>query len=201
VDAVDGTQASAIGMYYVDIAVAAAICFFALRGYSKGLFHEVMTLLALVVALTAAFRWTPDVVPRFADRIPGPAFVDTGISFLFLFGLTGMTLRFIVTMIERMWVTARNSPANRLGGAVFGIFKGGVVLGCAVLMLRTFTPTPMDEGVRAKVSGPVQSINVKLAQSMFAARLADLTSGLFSTVVDAAEIRLRMLAAGDNEGS
>ncbi len=190
---------SAIGMHGIDIAVSVLLLLFALRGYSKGLFHEIMTLLALLLGLTAAFRWTPVVAPRFAESIPGPAFVDTGISFLFVFGLVGTTLRLLIVAIERMWVTVRNSPANRLGGAVFGIFKGAVVVGCSVLLLRTFTPTPPAETKPGEVAGPVQKLNQTLAESMFAARLAEMTSGLFSTVVDAAEIRLRMLAASDNE--
>jgi uncharacterized membrane protein required for colicin V production len=103
-------------------------------------------------------------------------------------------------MTERMWVSVGNAPANRAAGAVFGVFKGAVLIGCAVLMLRTFVPVPVDPAATAgKLRGPLADLNTRVADSLFAARLADLTSGLFSTIVNAAEVRLRMLATGHSD--
>jgi hypothetical protein len=48
--------------------------------------------------------------------------------------------------------------------------------------------------------GFLVGLNSRLARSVVAPHLAQAASELFSTFADAAEIRLRMLAASDNEG-
>jgi membrane protein required for colicin V production len=186
-------------MQAVDIVVAIVLVTFALRGYLRGLFSEITSLMALVIALAAAFRWTPDFVPRWADSIPGPPMADTGITFLFLFGALGLALRMIFGFVRRAWSPEGSSAFDRLGGAAFGLCKGAVVLGCAVLLLRTFTPVPASAKAPAEGGGPLVDLNSRLARSLVASRLAEVSSELFSTFADAAEIRLRMLAASDNE--
>jgi len=192
-------QGIGTGMQAVDIVVAIVLVTFALRGYLRGLFSEITSLMALVIALAAAFRWTPDFVPRWADSIPGPPMADTGITFLFLFGALGLALRMIFGLVRRAWSPEGNSAFDRLGGAAFGLCKGAVVLGCAVLLLRTFTPVPASAKASAEGGGPLVDLNSRLARSLVASRLAEVSSELFSTFADAAEIRLRMLAASDNE--
>jgi uncharacterized membrane protein required for colicin V production len=183
----------------VDVAVGLSLLWYAVRGYARGLFHEVMTLAALFLAMTAAFRFTPTIVPKIAGTIPGPAFVDTPIAFLLVFAATSLALRILVSILGRS-LGPRSSPLNRFGGAFFGMGKGGVALGSVMLMLRTFTPTPLPNGNPSPFAQPVQQLNGSIEHSALAGRLAEITSGLFSGVVDAAEIRLRMLAASDNEG-
>lgn len=183
----------------MDVAVAVMLTGFALRGYLRGLYAEVTALLALVIALGAAFRWTPAVVPQWANVLPGSAAADTAITFLVLFAALGLALRFLFGLLRRGWSPETGSIFGRIGGAAFGLCKGGVALGCAVLLLRTFTPEPATAGAVAPGGGPFADLNNRLARSPVASELARVTSGLFSTFADAAEIRLRMLVASDNE--
>jgi uncharacterized membrane protein required for colicin V production len=192
-------KAIAVGVQPVDIVLAIVLVTFALRGYLRGLFSEITSLVALVIALAAAFRWTPDLVPRWADSIPGPAVVDTGIAFLFLFAAFGLALRMVFGLLRRAWSPEGSSALDRLGGAGFGLCKGALILGCAVLLLRTFTPVPATANTPAQGGGPFVELNNRLARSAVAPQLALVASELFSTFADAAEIRLRMLAASDNE--
>jgi len=187
------------GVQTVDVVAGIVLAAFALRGYLRGFFTETASLVALVIALAAAFRWTPDLVPRFAHWIPGPPMADTAITFLVSFGALGLALRMVFGLLRRAWAPEGGSMIDRLGGAVFGLCKGGVVLGCAVLLLRTFTPVPPAANAAAHGDGPFVNLNGRLARSAVATQLAQLSSELFSTVADAAEIRLRMLAASDNE--
>lgn len=191
-------KAIAAGMQPVDVVVAIVLVIFALRGYLRGFFSEITSLMALVIALAAAFRWTPDFVPRWADSIPGPPMADTGITFLFLLVTLGLALRMVFGLLRRAWSPDGSSAFDRVGGAAFGLCKGGLVLGCAVLLLRTFTPVPAAAEAPAH-GGPFVDLNSRLARSVVAPQLAHAASELFSTFADAAEIRLRMLAASDNE--
>ncbi|MEE8311242.1 MAG: CvpA family protein, partial [Candidatus Binatia bacterium] len=128
------------------------------------------------------------------------AFVDTGVGFMLLFALVLWTGRYVVTMVRRFWVTARTSPANRVAGLSFGIFKGAVVLGCTILALRAHAPeaqasAPVPEGA----SGAVVELSGRVDESILAPRLADLTSGIFSAVMTRAETGVRQLSPQDSE--
>jgi len=196
-----GGRVEVVSMNAVDILIVLALSFFAYKGYVNGLVHELLSLGALMAGLAAAFRWTPKIVPRIAESVPGPAFVDTGVGFLLMFGLVLITTRYIVSMVRRFWVQARNSPMNRLAGLSFGIFKGAVVLGCSILALRAYAPEA-HAGEEAPDQTVVQ-VNGRVEASILAPRLADLTSGIFSVVMDSAESGVRQLSiddAGDVEG-
>lgn len=184
-------------MNVMDILVVFSLSLFAVRGYNNGLLHELLSMAALFAAFAAAFRWTTAVAPRLADSIPGPAFVDTGISFLFVFGLVLWIGRYIATVIRRMWIQARRWPANRLAGMSFGVFKGAVMVGALILMLRTVAGDAQAAGeVPTDVPGPVGTINREVSGSYLASRIADLTGGIFSALMTTAEGQVRSLASG-----
>jgi membrane protein required for colicin V production len=184
-------------MNAVDILVVACLSLFAVRGYNNGLLHELLSMAALFAAFAAAFRWTTAVAPRLADSIPGPAFIDTGLSFLFVFGVVLWTGRYIATVIRRMWIQARRWPANRLAGMSFGVVKGAVMVGAGVLMLRTVAP-PADPGadVPGGENGPVTKISAQVDRSYLGPRIADLTGGVFSVLMTTADGQVRALASG-----
>jgi uncharacterized membrane protein required for colicin V production len=194
------TETSWATTHAVDIAVGVALLVSAVRGYARGLFHEVTALAALLLAMSAAFRWTPTVVPHVAEKIPGPSFIDTPAAFFLIFAVTEIALRIVFSIAGRSWKGMSASPANRLGGVVFGMVKGGATLGSTMLILRAFTPAPLPNGRPNPFATPIQTLNASIERSSLAGGLVQATSGLFSNVVDAAEIRLRMLAASDNEG-
>lgn len=184
-------------MNAVDILVVACLSLFAVRGYNNGLLHELLSMGALFAAFAAAFRWTTAVAPRLADSIPGPAFIDTGLSFLFVFGVVLWTGRYVATVIRRMWIQARRWPANRLAGMSFGVVKGAVMVGAGVLMLRTVAPpAEPDASVPGGQNGPVTKISAQVDQSYLGPRIADLTGGVFSVLMTTADGQVRSLASG-----
>jgi len=181
----------------VDIVVVAVLGLFAFRGYASGFVHEVLSLLALCAAFLAAFRWTGSLAPRIAESVPGPAFLDTGVAFLILFGLTLTTGRYVVTTVRRMWLQARKSSANRIAGAMFGTFKGAVIVGFTLLVLRGAAPDAYaSEDLPEGAASKVVMINAQAEESYLGARLADLTSGTFSALMANAEGQVRSLASG-----
>ena len=186
-------------LHGVDVLIALVVATYAVRGYSRGLLNEVLSLVGLLGGLAAAFRWTPDAVARFGEAIPGSGMTDTGIAFLAVFGIAGMALRILARAVERMSTPIGASPLNRLGGAVFGVCKGGVVLGCAVLILRTFVPAVTVAEAQAKDAGPIQAISGSLASAPLARHVTDWTSKLLSTFANAAELQLKVLAASGAE--
>ncbi len=187
-------------MHPIDIAVTVVLTLFAIRGYARGLLHEVMSLAAFLTGSGVALRWTPKLAARIAESVPGPAMTDHWLGFIILFGLTVMTGRLIISLVERLWGSAENSGINRLAGTAFSIFKGGVLVGCVVLTLRAIPPEGGRGGsLRGRVTSPVSQVNDRIEGSFLAARLADLTGGLFSALMDSAGANVRTLADDEQE--
>lgn len=183
----------------VDLLVVAGLSYFAYKGYQNGLAHEVISVAVVALAVFMAMRYTGVLAPHIADSVPGPAFIDSSIAFLCLFGLVLVTGRYINTLVRRVWLQARKSPGNRLLGLSFGIFKGAVVLGCGILMLRSLTPeTNAGQEMPTGVRGRVSQINMQVGQSRLAPRLAELTNGIYVRLIDTAESQVENI--GDEPG-
>jgi len=187
-------------LHVVDVIIGVIVATYAVRGYARGFLGEVLSLVALLCALAAAFRWTPDAVAHFGASIPGTGFSDTGIAFLFVFGLAGLALRVLMLAIERMSTPAAASPLNRLGGAAFGACKGVVVLGCAVLLLRSFAPQPATDVAQSQ-NNPFSALSSRISSAPLAAHVTQWTGGLLATFASAAEARIKTLAAAPSAGT
>jgi uncharacterized membrane protein required for colicin V production len=185
-------------LHAVDVIIGVIVATCAVRGYARGFLGEILSLVALLCAIAAAFRWTPDAVKHFGNAIPGTGFSDTGIAFLVVFGAAGMALRVLVTAIERMSLPAVTSPINRLGGAAFGACKGVLVLGCAVLILRALAPQPAVADAKTK-GNPLLALSAQISAAPLAAHVTQWTGGLLTTVAHAAEGRIKTLAASSGD--
>jgi uncharacterized membrane protein required for colicin V production len=192
--AVDQARAFVSQLHGIDVVIGVIVATYAVRGYARGFLGEVLSLVALLCALAAAFRWTPDAAAHFGPSIPGTGFSDTGIAFLFVFGASGLALRVLMSAIERMATPAAASPLNRLGGAAFGASKGVVVLGCAVLLLRSFAPQSAN-GAAPSSNNPFAMLSSRISSAPLAAHVTQWTGGLLATFASAAEARIKTLAA------
>lgn len=171
----------------VDILLVAGLGWFAYKGYVNGLAHEVLSVVVVFASLWMALNYTGAFAPRVADIVPGPAYVSSGLAFLFLFGLTLSTGRYLNTLVRRMWQKAKVSPGNKLAGLSFGIFKGAVVMGCAVLALRFFTPEAQaNEPEPDPIGQRALQLSARIDSAILAPRLADMLEGVFDRVIDKA---------------
>ena len=84
-------------------------------------------------------------------------------------------------------------------GAAFGACKGMVVLGCAVLLLRSFAPNAAVAGEGAEHS-PFAALSSRIGSAPLAAHVTQWTGGLLATFASAAETRIKTLAAAPSAG-
>jgi len=182
-------RAFASQLHAVDVIIGLVVATYAVRGYARGLIHEVLSLLALLCAFAFAFRWTPDAVARFGDAIPGKGFSDTAILFLLIFGTAGMAFRIFASAMERMSMPAAASPLNRLGGAAFGAGKGMLVLGCAVLALHAVAPRTTSPDQKSS-GNPLVTLTSSISAAPLAAHVTHWTHDLLSTLASAVEAHL-----------
>ncbi len=182
-------------MNTVDIALILILFFFGLRGYWKGFFHEMMSLLALLAGCAAAFHWSPGVSQWLGERIQISSILLTFLAFLLIYAPVFLGIRFGRSMIERFWPHIAANSLNGLIGLFFGGFKGAVVVGCAVILLRMGAPAggaaaagpEESEGLTAKLTSPVTGFQAKMQESKLAGATADMTMILFSAVIASGE--------------
>ena len=149
-------------MNWLDVAVAIGLSAFALRGFLKGLVAESLGFLGLLLAVAAAlvaYPWVANFLRPIAGLsrpvgyLAGAVLVFLVAGFVWLFGMW-----FLLGRAKRQ--SFRRSGANRVGGALFGLGKGVVLVSFALLLLEAL---PMPRAYRsvaggAEVAGQVRAV-------------------------------------------
>ncbi|WP_052263246.1 CvpA family protein [Geobacter pickeringii] len=136
-------------MSLVDILLWAVLLAFAVKGFSKGLIREVCSLLGLVVGGWAAFAYSAPVGAAMGHLIHLPSRVSSAVAFLAILlalSLIFFLLGHLLTVILKIVLLG---GINRIGGIVFGLLQGGLVL-CVLLYFASFRPVP--EGIRHRIA-------------------------------------------------
>jgi membrane protein required for colicin V production len=119
----------------VDLILLAVLFLFALRGYFKGLFREIFSLLGLIAGFLLAARYD--------DRLAALLAETWKTSFIFLRAASFVAIFFFVSFAFNLigWLLNRSAGVlflqgiNRIGGVVVGAGKGAALIGLAVLFL------------------------------------------------------------------
>ncbi len=127
---------------WVDYGIIVLIGLSSIIGLSRGLFREVLSLLAWVVAIWAAFAFNEQLAPFFNSYINevslrrAAAFATLFLGTLFGVGIVNFALGFLID-------NTGLGATDRLLGLLFGVIRGGLVVSLLVL-LAGFTPFPKD---------------------------------------------------------
>ncbi len=171
----------------LDIVLIVLIAAFALRGFWRGLYFEVMSVVAVVVAIAAAIRFAPPAAQWLIDSLSVPTAVAPTVGFFSVFfpGLAAMRL---VRMIgRRMLPDQGDSPLNAVGGLFIGAFKGALLIGTVLALLSTpvaASDVAYREVLGDKVFSPIEKFQFRLRESELAMGLSGMSMGFFSFLVD-----------------
>ena len=125
-------------MNHIDIIIVSVMLFFIGKGLIKGFAKEIMGLLSFFVAFALALsqmRAAANFFSRFIDNYSIALIIGYIVVFLFVF----IVLHIIAGAIHKLLQIASLGWLNRLGGAVFGLLFGGMLLSLTVFML-SFVP-------------------------------------------------------------
>lgn len=128
-------------MNFIDILIILALLLFAVKGFLKGLVREVCSLLGLIMGSWAAFKYYPFLGSALRPYIHLPQTVATIVSFVLIFLVVGLLFFLLGHLLTAMFKIAMLGGVNRMGGVVFGLLQGGLVL-CILLYLGTTKPMP-----------------------------------------------------------
>ncbi len=133
-------------MNWLDFVIILAVIGFVAAAYSAGLIREVVTLVAaflgIVIAGALYGRLAKDVLVFLNDEDAA-----RGISFLILFGavyLFGQIMAYVLktgaSLIMLGW-------ADHIGGAVFGLFKGLLVVQVLLILFAAYPSLKLDGAI------------------------------------------------------
>lgn len=134
----------------IDVALLIILVAFALRGYWRGFLRESFGVLALIAGVAAALQFTGWGVALVQERLPMPSAGQTGVVFVGIFVVTNLLVNLMGVLLHWLADASPLRPINRLGGALLGVAKGGVVLAIVLLFLQLF---PIVQGANAHIEG------------------------------------------------
>lgn len=145
-------------MNIVDVVIIAFVSLFAVRGYLRGLFREVFSLLGLLVGFIVAARYYEPVARFWQDSWQFSPFLLHILSFVAIFFVGYLLLNVLGLLLHRSAHFLFLGGLNRLGGVVVGAGKASVVAGLAlfVLMSQSWMPASIVPTVRqARLAEPL----------------------------------------------
>jgi membrane protein required for colicin V production len=124
-------------MNWLDIAIVLIVAFFATTAFSAGLIRELVTLVSTVVGVVVAGLFYDDLARDVLVFIDNK---DTAniVAFLVLLGAIYLAGQLIAIMLKQVAAVLLLGWADRLGGALFGLLKGLVVVEVLLIAFVTF---------------------------------------------------------------
>lgn len=125
-------------MNWIDVTLLVVLLLFALRGYFRGLFREVFSLLGLAAGFIGAARYADSTGGIIASYWPAPEILVKGLGFVFCFFFIYVFFNLIGWLLHRSAKALFLQTVNRFGGIVLGFGKG-VALAALVVFTATST--------------------------------------------------------------
>jgi membrane protein required for colicin V production len=122
----------------VDVALVVVLAACALRGWWRGFFRECFGLLALIVGVAAALRFTAGGEAALQPHLRLPSPVGAGVAFVVIFVVVHGLMNAAGVLLSRLTQTGASGAINGAGGAVLGAGKGAVVVAFLLLFLHLF---------------------------------------------------------------
>jgi membrane protein required for colicin V production len=127
---------------WIDLTLLAVFALFGLRGYFRGLFRELFSLIGLVVGFLAAARYGTSVAGWAAAYWDGGPLVLKGAAFVLLFFVVYFLFSVAGWLLHRAEKVLFLQSINRVGGIAVGIGKGAALVALLVFFLSSASWMP-----------------------------------------------------------
>lgn len=129
---------------------------FALLGFSTGLIRSVGSIVGIIIGSVVASHNYAVVGGFLLPFLGHNEFIAGMTAFVFLFFITTAVVGFVFLFLDRMFKLVAVIPGlkalNRLGGLVFGIIEGALIVG---VVLNAYMQLPVLRTKQPDVSAPV----------------------------------------------
>jgi len=169
---------------YIDIVLLIFLLWAAIRGFIKGFIKEAAALLALILGIYAAAKFSGYAGQWLAKYIHTNPQTLSVISFILTFTAVVIVIYLLGAFFDWLAKAVALGPVNRILGVLFGVLKTAFILSVIILVINTIQPyfriLPEQEIARSKMYKPL---------SVFApAVLPVLTKGYFILKPDSTNV-------------
>ena len=125
-------------MNYLDIIIAIILILFAIGGLKNGIIREAFSLVAFLGGIYGAFKLS-DFVGKWLSEVinVSPEWMSV-ISFIIVFIALALLINWLGGMLAKLVESLSLGFVDKIGGLVFGIAKGFLLIGVLILLLDFF---------------------------------------------------------------
>lgn len=157
-------------MNYIDLIIIALLLLGAIRGFTDGFVKELASLLALILGIWGAIKFSSFTAARLSDYFDMSGRYVGIIAFLITFVVIVVLVHFVGLLVDKLVDTMAIGFLNRLAGIVFGAFKTALILSVILAILN---------GIDAKHPFLPRE---RIEQSKFYNPVADIAPALFPII-------------------
>ena len=123
-------------MNYIDLIIIILLVFGVARGFTDGLVRELASLLALILGIWGAIKFSAFTAGKLYDYFDMTGQYVGIIAFLITFIIIVIIIHFIGMIVDRFVDAISLGFLNRILGMVFGIFKTALILSVIFVVLN-----------------------------------------------------------------
>ena len=122
-------------MNWIDLIIICMLALFGLRGFFRGLFREVFSLLGLIAGFMIAVAFLPSAASYAAAFWKAPPLFLKGAVFVVIFFLVYFVFSLMGWLLHRSESLLFLKTVNRAGGIAVGLGKGAAIIALIVFFL------------------------------------------------------------------
>jgi len=116
-------------------------------GVKRGVIKEVFTLLALILGIVIAGRYCHSGAAILGGAIHNQNAANT-VSFVLIFSLVVIFFAIIGILLKKLIRLVELGGVDRLGGAAFGLLRGAIIVGVALVFITKYPISGSDTWVQ-----------------------------------------------------
>jgi membrane protein required for colicin V production len=150
---------------WVDLILLCVFALFGLRGFFRGFFREVFSLIALVAGFMIAVAYDQEIATFVSKHWRMSPLLLKGISFVAIFFVVYFLLNLAGWLLHRSEKLLFLKTLNRTGGIALGLGKGAALAAMGIFLLSSTSliPQPTRDNVESSYLAPPLT---KLGQSL-----------------------------------
>ncbi len=125
-----------MGLNYLDIILLAPLVYGFFRGLKKGLVFEAASVLALILGIWGAIRFSDFTANFLVERLNWTFNYLSIIAFVITFILIVIAVNFVAKLVDKLLDMIAMDFINKLAGGIFGFFKVGLIVGIIIFILE-----------------------------------------------------------------
>ncbi len=149
-------------MNFIDLIIIALLLLGAIRGFTDGFIKELASLLALILGIWGAIKFSSYTAAKMYDYFDMTGKYVGIVAFLITFVIIVVLVHFVGLVVDKFVDTLSLGFFNRLAGIVFGAFKTALILSVILVILNAIDAKvrflPREKIEKSKFYNPIADI-------------------------------------------